>query len=83
MANYASAVRRIRRSEKSRQYNKHYMSLMKSEIKKLLLIDDKEEAAKMFRTAQKLLDKLASKGVIHKNKAANQKSRLATYVNSL
>ena len=83
MANYPSAVRRIRRSEKARQYNKHYKSLMKTEIKRLLSIADKEEAAKMFRTAQKLLDKLASKGIIHRNKAANQKSRLATYVNSL
>ncbi len=83
MANYASAVRRIRRSEKSRQYNKHYISKMKSAIKKLFLIADKEEAEKAFRAAQKMLDKLASKGVIHKNKAANQKSRLAAHVNNL
>jgi len=83
MANYASAIRRIRKSEKSRQYNKHYTSQMKSEIKKLLSIADKEVAEKEFRAAQKMLDRLASKGIIHKNKAANQKSRLAAHVNSL
>ena len=83
MANYASSIRRIRKSEKARQYNKHYTSQMKSEIKKLLSVADKEEAEKGFRAAQKMLDKLASKGIIHKNKAANQKSRLAAHVNSL
>lgn len=82
MANYASAVRRIRRSEKSRQRNRHYRSAMKTSIKQMLACENKEDAEKQFTRTQSLLDKLASKGIIHKNKAANQKARLALFVNS-
>lgn len=83
MANYESAIRRIRRSEKSRIRNQHYRSKMKTAIKSVLSSDNKEEAQKRFTQTQSLLDKLASKGIIHKNKAANQKARLAAFVNSI
>ena len=83
MANYASAVRRIRRSEKSRQCNKHHTSVMKTFIKKVLSSDNKEEAQQLFNQTQKTLDKLVAKGVIHKNKAANKKSKLALHLNRL
>ncbi len=83
MANYASAIRRIRRSEKSRQRNKHYKSRMKTAIKRVLASENKEEALQLFSQTQGLLDKLASKGIIHTNKAANQKARLAVHVNGL
>lgn len=83
MANYASAIRRIRKSEKARQRNKHYKSMMKTAIKNVLAATDKDEAQKMFVQTASILDKLAVKGIIHRNKAANQKSRLAIFVNNL
>ena len=83
MANYASSVRRIRRSEKSRQRNRHYKSMIKSAIKDVLSSKTKEDAEKILPRTSSLLDKLASKGVIHRNKAANQKSRLTVFVNNL
>jgi len=83
MANYASSVRRIRRSEKSRQRNRHYMSMMKTAIKDVLSSKTKEDAEKLLPHTSSLLDKLASKRIIHRNKAANQKSRLTIFVNNL
>lgn len=83
MANYPSSIRRIRKSERARVRNKHSQTRMKTAIKSVLAASDKEEAEKNFRKTTALLDKLASKGVIHKNKAANQKSRLAIHVNNL
>ncbi|MCG8606591.1 30S ribosomal protein S20 [bacterium] len=83
MANYPSAVRRIRRSQKSNLYNTHYKSKMKTYVKGVLSAADKESAEKILRKTVSLLDQLASKGIIHRNKAANQKSRLTLYVNKL
>ena len=83
MANYPSSIRRIRRNEKSRQRNRIYTSRMKTAIKGVLNAEDKEAAELKLKETVSLLDKLASKGIIHRNKAANQKSRLALHVNSL
>jgi len=83
MANYPSAVRRIRRSKKSQIRNKHYKSMMKTAIKNVLASTEKDDAEARYRQTTSLLDKLVTKGIIHRNKAANQKSRLASFVNSL
>ncbi|MFQ5602530.1 MAG: 30S ribosomal protein S20 [bacterium] len=83
MANYPSAIRRIRRSQKSRERNKHYKSKMKTAISKVLATEDKETAELLYRETVSLLDKLASKKIIHRNKAANQKSQLTLYINKL
>ena len=83
MANYSSSIRRIRRSEKSRQSNQGYRSKMKTAIKNILATESKEGAQKKLDQTYSLLDKLASKGIIHRNKAANQKSRLALHVKKL
>lgn len=83
MANYASAIRRIRKSEKSRIRNKQYKSMMKTAIKSVLAAENKEEAQKLCKETTSLLDKLASKKIIHRNKAANQKSRLTLHVNNM
>ena len=83
MANYASSVRRIRTSRRSNLYNSHYKSMMRTAVKKILSSPDKESAEKSLTSTVSLLDKLASKGIIHKNKAANQKSRLTLFVSKL
>ncbi len=56
---------------------------MRTAVKKVLAAEDKESAHQSFVETQSLLDKLVSKGIIHRNKAANQKSRLAGHVNKL
>jgi small subunit ribosomal protein S20 len=57
--------------------------MMKTAIKSVLSETDKEAAQEKLAKTVSILDKLASKGIIHKNKAANKKSRLALYVNRL
>jgi small subunit ribosomal protein S20 len=83
MAHSKSAKKRIRQSQKARMRNRHYRSQMKTYIKRVLASTDKTAAETELRNTVALLDKLASKRIIHRNKAANQKSRLTRYVNSL
>jgi small subunit ribosomal protein S20 len=80
MANIKSAVKRARISEKSRLRNKAYKTAMRSRIKsfeKLANEDDLEVAGAALKDASSYLDKLVSKGIIHKNAAARKKSRLS------
>ena len=57
--------------------------MMKTSMKKVLNSTSKEDATSLKDEAFKIIDKVASKGVIHKNKAANQKSRISKHVNTL
>ncbi len=57
--------------------------MLKTAIKSVTSSSDKEAALQNFNKTQSLLDKLAAKGIIHRNKAANQKARLAVFVNNL
>lgn len=82
MAQHASAEKRHRQSERRRMRNKANLSKMKTLVKKVQSATDKEKAQAAYRTAVKLLDQLATKGVIHRNKAANQKSHLTKLVNA-
>ncbi len=83
MAHHQLAFKRIRTSAKAAAVNRHYRSMMRTAIKKVRLATDKASAEEAFRHACSLLDKLALRGIIHKNKAANAKSRLARRVNAL
>ena len=83
MPHHLSAKRRLRTNAKAAARNRHYRSMMKTAIKNVRNTTKQDEANKAFQQATSLLDKLVSKGIIHKNKAANKKSRLAKYVNSL
>ena len=64
-------------------HNKYYAKTMRNAVRKLRALTDKDEAEKMYPSVQKMLDKLAKKHIIHKNKASNLKSSLALYVNAL
>ncbi len=80
MANIKSAEKRARISEKARMRNKAYKSALRTRIKTfetLALEDDPEQAEVALKEASSHLDRLASKGIIHKNAAARKKSRLA------
>ena len=74
MAHHKSTEKRIKTSLKQNRRNVSYKSEMKSAIKKVLSIKDKEAIQKELSNTNALLDKLAAKRIIHKNKAANQKS---------
>lgn len=83
MANHKSTVKRIRQDKKKALHNKYYAKTMRNAVRKLRAITDKDEAIKMYPSVQKTLDKLAKTNIIHKNKAANLKSKLAVYINKL
>lgn len=76
----------MRKSEDQRQRNRSVKSALKTQIKKFESAVDsgeKEIASVEFQAASRALDKAASKGVIHKNRAANKKSSMARSLNSL
>ena len=79
-ARHASALKQARQAEKHRANNRQNMSRMKTAIKRVSAATEKEKAQSELRSASKLLDQFAAKGLIHRNKAANQKSRLSKLV---
>ncbi|MBN2411236.1 30S ribosomal protein S20 [candidate division KSB1 bacterium] len=83
MAHHKSAIKRINTNARDNLKNKAYISALKTQIKKVRAATSKEEAQSQYIKATSQLDKLVNKGIIHKNKAANQKSRLAVHVNKL
>ncbi|CZF79064.1 SSU ribosomal protein S20p [Grimontia indica] len=86
MANIKSAKKRAIQSEKRRQHNASRRSMMRTYMKKTIAAiaaGDKEAATKAFAEAQPILDRMATKGLIHKNKAARHKAALAAQIKAL
>jgi small subunit ribosomal protein S20 len=83
MANHKSALKRIRANEAKRLQNRYFLKTTRTFIKKLRNTQDKEEAFTLYQKVSSLLDKLAKKNIIHKNKAANNKSKLNKLVKAL
>ena len=83
MANHKSAEKRIRQTKTRTLHNKYYAKTIRNAVRKLRAMTDKDEALKQFPYVQKLIDKLATKHIIHKNKAANLKSGLIKHINGL
>lgn len=86
MANSAQAKKRARQSESNRQLNAGQRSAMRTDIKKLhaaIADGNKEQATAAYQAAVPALDKMARKGIIHKNAAARSKSRLNNAVRAL
>ncbi|MCG6189144.1 MULTISPECIES: 30S ribosomal protein S20 [Maribellus] len=83
MAHHKSALKRIRQDEKKRVHNKYYAKTTRNAIKDLRNVTDKAEAEKMYPKVASMIDKLAKKNIIHNNKAANLKSKLAVQLNQL
>ncbi|WP_460638476.1 30S ribosomal protein S20 [Larkinella harenae] len=83
MANHKSALKRVRANEKKRLLNRFQHKTTRTMIKKLRLTTDKAAATELYKTVSSLLDKLAKRNIIHKNKASNNKSKLAKLVNGL
>ena len=83
MANHKSALKRIRANQAKRLRNRYQAKTTRTYIKKLRSTEDKAEAQNLYKTVASMLDKLAKKNIIHRNKAANNKSKLAKHVASL
>ena len=83
MANHKSALKRVRSNEAKRVRNKYQLTTTRTFIKKLRAAKDKAEAQEIFKTVTSMIDKLAKRGIVHKNKAANNKAKLAAHVASM
>ncbi len=86
MANIASAKKRARQAEQRRRHNQARRSMMRGKLKQVttaIAKGDKAAAETAYSEAVPVLDRMATRGVIHKNKAARHKSRLAQQIKAL
>ena len=83
MANHKSALKRIRQDKVKRLRNKYYHKSARTAVKELRAETDKTVAREKLPSILSKIDKLAKKNIIHKNKAANLKSKLTKHVNAL
>jgi len=83
MASHKSAKKRIRTNERKRLINRSYESKLKTHYKKALDAENKEDAEKFYKEAVSVLDKGASKGIIHPNNASRKKAALTKNLNKL
>ena len=86
MANIKSAKKRARQAEKRRRHNAGLRSMVRTYIKKVVLAieaGNKENAQQAYQEAVPVIDRMVTKGIIHKNKAARHKSRLNSQVKAL
>lgn len=83
MANHHSSEKALRQNETRRLENRYYARTTRNAVKALRASSAKSEAAELLPKVASMLDKLAKKNVIHKNKASNLKSSLAKHVNAL
>lgn len=83
MPNTKSAIKRARQSEKHAEHNKGQRSRLRTAIKRTMTATDAETAEQAFRETTALLDRYATRNLLHKHKAARKKSQLAKHVASL
>lgn len=83
MANHKSSLKRIRQTKTRKAHNHYYAKTARNAVRDLRATKEKEAAAAMLPKVTSMLDKLAKRNIIHKNKAANLKSSLAIYINKL
>jgi len=83
MANHKSALKRIRSNNAKRLRNRYQAKSTRTFIKELRNSTDKGAAQELLKKVTTMIDKLAKRNIIHKNKAANNKSRLTKFVNGL
>jgi small subunit ribosomal protein S20 len=83
MANHAATKKDVRQSTKRKERNRYYGKTTRNAIRDLKAIDDKTAATTKRPSVEAMIDKLAKRGTIHKNKAANLKSKMAKRINAL
>ena len=80
MANHKSSIKRIRQTETRRLRNRYYAKTARNAVRRLRALNDKAEVVEAYNKVSSMLDRLARKSVISKNKEANLKSKLAKHV---
>ena len=83
MANHAATKKDVRQSSKRRDRNRYYGKTTRNAIRDIKAIDEKTAASDKLPSVASMIDKLAKRGTIHKNKAATLKSKLANKINAL
>ena len=83
MANHKSALKRVRSDEAKRLRNRYQHKTTRNAVRDLRALEDRKEAEEKLPAVVGMLDKLAKRNIIHKNKAANLKSQLTKKVASL
>jgi small subunit ribosomal protein S20 len=83
MPHNKSCIKRLKQASKANERNRFFKATLRSEIKKIRVMDVKADAQEQLKVVYSTLDKLVKKGLIHKNKSANQKSKLSKFVKSL
>lgn len=83
MANHKSALKRIRSDEKKRVHRRYYAKTMRNAIRNFRELESKSEAEKQLPNLVKMIDKNATRNIIHKNKASNLKSSLMRQLNNM
>ena len=83
MSAKGSELKRVRQSTKANLRNRAYKAQINTSVKKVMNEAKKKDAETYLKEAVKLIDKVASKGIIHRNKAANKKSSLYKHINNL
>ena len=83
MAHHQSAKKRIRQDEKKQILNKYYAKTMRNAVRDLRKLSEKDAAVVEYPKVVSMIDRLAKKNLIHRNKAANLKSKLASHISKL
>jgi len=83
MANHKATKKDIRQSEKRREQNRYYGKTTRNAMRALLATTDKTQATESLSKVISMIDKLAKRNIIHKNKAANLKSGIVKKVSAL
>ncbi len=83
MANHAATKKDVRQSRKRNERNRYYGKTTRNAIRDIKAIDTQKKAAEAMPNVASMIDKLAKRGTIHKNKAANLKSKLARRINAM
>lgn len=83
MANHKSSLKRIRQTLAHKAHNHYYAKTARNAVRDLRATTEKTAAAAALPKVEAMLDKLAKRNIIHRNKAANLKSKLALHVNKL
>jgi len=83
MANHSATKKDVRQSTKRNERNRYYGKTTRNAIRDLRAMTDGKTASDKLTTVSSMIDKLAKRGTIHKNKAANLKSKLAKKINGL
>lgn len=83
MANHKSSIKRIRSNDAKRTRNRYQHKTARNAVRDIRSLKDQKEATAMLPRVIAMLDKLAKRNIIHKNKSSNLKSKLTRFVNGL